>query len=209
MGKKKKANKKSAHNNNASGEDGNGLMVDPARVRFQHSRIRPYFSGCGRSVLGTLEEIRQGKLSPSDLPPIQVIVGPNTKDGPNYFSLNNRRLWVLKECRKEGLLLPTNNQILVRVRKPKSDQEAARYSIQNCALEAKMMLEKPKAPRQQREQVEPDDNGLETKLLHGKMDSLTIGATEEKNPSEDTSEEGDESSDDEPAGPTNRFSALF
>ena len=48
-----------------------------------------------------------------------------------------------------------------------------------------------------------------TKLLHGKMDSLTIGATEEKNPSEDTSEEGDESSDDEPAGPTNRFSALF
>jgi hypothetical protein len=46
--------------------------VDPARVRFQHSRIRPYFSGCGRSVMETLEQIREKGMSPSDLPPIQV-----------------------------------------------------------------------------------------------------------------------------------------
>eukprot|EP00978_Attheya_sp_CCMP212_P016417 scaffold43002_cov30-Attheya_sp.AAC.1 len=45
--------------------------VDPARVRFQHSRIRPYFSGCGRSVMETLEQIREKGMSPSDLPPIQ------------------------------------------------------------------------------------------------------------------------------------------
>jgi hypothetical protein len=48
------------------------LDIDPERIRFQHSRIRPFFSGCGRGVVDTLDEIRQGKLSPSDLPPIQV-----------------------------------------------------------------------------------------------------------------------------------------
>jgi hypothetical protein len=49
-----------------------GLLVDPARVRFQHSRIRPFFSGCGRSVTETLDSIRRNEMSPSDLPPIQV-----------------------------------------------------------------------------------------------------------------------------------------
>jgi len=50
------------------------LDIDPERIRFQHARIRPYFSGCCRGVVETLDEIRQGKLKPSDLPPIQVSV---------------------------------------------------------------------------------------------------------------------------------------
>lgn len=48
------------------------IWVDPVRVRFQHARIRPVFSGCGRSVVGTLESIRRKELAPDDLPPIQV-----------------------------------------------------------------------------------------------------------------------------------------
>lgn len=64
----KKKNKKSER----GGELGNSLWVDPAQVRFQHSRIRPYFSGCGRSVVETLESIRRKEILPSDLPPIQV-----------------------------------------------------------------------------------------------------------------------------------------
>jgi hypothetical protein len=56
----------------ASGKGNQWLYVDPARVRFQHSRIRPSFSGCGRSVEETLESIRNKELAPSDLPPIQV-----------------------------------------------------------------------------------------------------------------------------------------
>jgi hypothetical protein len=56
----------------ASGKGNQWLYVDPARVRFQHSRIRPSFSGCGRSVEETLESIRNNELAPSDLPPIQV-----------------------------------------------------------------------------------------------------------------------------------------
>lgn len=44
---------------------------------------------------------------------------------------------MLKRCREEGLL--ENNLIKVRVRAPKSDAEAARYSLENCAVEAKVM----------------------------------------------------------------------
>jgi hypothetical protein len=51
--------------------EGESAWIDPLRVRFQHARIRPCFS-CGRSVLGTLEEIRRGEIKPTDLPPIQV-----------------------------------------------------------------------------------------------------------------------------------------
>ena len=69
----------------------------------------------------------------------QVIIGPESDDGPWYFSLNNRRLWVFKRLREEGLL--PNNQIAVRVRPPKSEAERARYSLENCALEAKLMRE--------------------------------------------------------------------
>lgn len=48
------------------------IAVDPTRIRFQHSRIRPYFSGCGRSVMETLESIRKGEIQAKDLPAIQV-----------------------------------------------------------------------------------------------------------------------------------------
>ena len=72
-----------------------------------------------------------------------MLVGPDENDGkgPWYFSLNNRRLWVFKQCLKEGLLDNDkyNNTIPVRVRVPKSAAEAERYSVKNCALEAKFM----------------------------------------------------------------------
>jgi hypothetical protein len=107
------------------------------------SRIRVF-------VLGLT---KRGKLEPCDLPPIQILVGrPHDDDdnedddnvnddvGPWYYSLNNRRLWVLKQCHKEGLLDNEryNNLIAARVRRPKSVDEVKRYSIANCALEAKL-----------------------------------------------------------------------
>ena len=139
MGKKGGGKKKKITSSN--GGDNMFAMIDPLKVRFQHSRIRPIFSGCGRSVEATLEEIRQGKLSPEKLPPIQVIAGVGDEEGW-YFTLNNRRLWVLKRCREEGLL--KNNEIRVRVRMPKSAAEAERYSVKNCALEAKFLRERLK-----------------------------------------------------------------
>ena len=211
MGKKKGGKKKSAPAASNS-NDGGGLMVDPARVRFQHARIRPFFSGCGRSVVETLEAIRQNKLSPSDLPPIQVIVGPDTEDGPNYFSLNNRRLWVLKRCREDGLL--PNNQIYVRVRKPKSDQEAARYSIQNCALEAKIMPEKPKVKPTEtedsnNEEAPKQETTDDTTKLADQVEQLAVSPVMDTSKVEDSTSEEESDSDDEPSGPSNRFSALF
>ena len=70
MGKKKSKGKVTTESSSAANED--LIWVDPARVRFQHARIRPYFSGCGRSVQQTLDDMRQGKVLPADIPPIQV-----------------------------------------------------------------------------------------------------------------------------------------
>lgn len=117
--------------------DGAWIEVDPELVRFQHSRIRPYFSGCGRSVHETLELIQKGDLTPNDLPAILVIPIENQ----SYVSLNNRRLWVLKQCRRQGLLEKQNNLIRVRIRYPKSANERERYTFEKCSLEAKFIRE--------------------------------------------------------------------
>lgn len=267
MGKKTKSNKSRKKDVDAQPLDhagisissGDMIWVDPARIRFQHSRIRPVFSGCGRSVVGTLEEIRHGRLSPSDLPPILVIVGrPETneftatmvgdddeddvsgrrsgrrrKQQPRnaslagsqtwYFSLNNRRLWVLKRCREEGLLVTTENKVLVRVREPKSQQELERYCVENCALEAKIMHD-PSGGRdknQKRDGTESNDRQDENTT---KTTVVEMAEEERKTKlpiSEDTASEGDEhdiddsQSDDEDddeddyRAPSNRFGALL
>ncbi len=67
-----KQKKKKSSKSNSAGGGGGFINVDPERIRFQHSRIRPHFSGCGRSVHSTLDAMRDGTLSPYDLPPIQV-----------------------------------------------------------------------------------------------------------------------------------------
>ena len=74
MGRQKgKTNKKNLATRPTSTTNDEGMIwVDVERVRFQHARIRPTFSSCGRSLMETLEAIRQGTLLPSDLPPIQV-----------------------------------------------------------------------------------------------------------------------------------------
>ncbi|CAM9279908.1 unnamed protein product [Discosporangium mesarthrocarpum] len=113
--------------------------VDPRRIRFAHSKIKPVFSGCGRTIEKTLEEIRTGKTSPSDLPLITVIHDPaDTSSGePWFFSLNNRRLYVLKVCQEEGLLGPLG-LVPVRVRGMKA-HERERYTVEKCSLTAKFI----------------------------------------------------------------------
>ena len=104
--------------------------VDPREVRFAHARIKPIFSGCGRTIDFTLDEIRSGRLSPSDLPTITVI-----NNGGTLVSLNNRRLNVFKACREEGIL----ETIYVRLRQPKP-AEVERYTPLNCSLNAKFLF---------------------------------------------------------------------
>ena len=149
--------------------------------------------------MDTMEEIRQGKLEPNALPPIQVLIGPTTDDdqGPWYFSLNNRRLWILKQCYKEGLL--DNNTIAVRVRLPKSDAERERYCIQNCALEAKFIREsnpnkKKKAMVKAKEKVKSDTDSKDredTTQLTNDFSQMSTAIKEEDNDSSDESSDDD------------------
>ena len=113
---------------------GNGLIdIDPDCIRFTHARIRPYFTGCGRRVEDTLADIIAGKMSINDFPKITVILNQGT-----YFSLNNRRLYVLKDLRLRGLL--PGNVIGARV-KEALEREKDRYKVERCSLVARIMKE--------------------------------------------------------------------
>jgi hypothetical protein len=155
----------------------------------------------------------------------QVIVGPEDDEGPWYFSLNNRRLWVLKQCREEGLL--ENNLIRVRVRQPKSGSEEERYTLENCAVEAKFIREKDPKQNERKESRVPGDSdqasseGQQQTSKHGNEFAASCLDTKRR-----VSEEGDvpgdirqdpyedssssESEDSSETGAiTNRFSALM
>ena len=108
-------------------------LIDPIGIYFTHSRIRPFFSGCGRRVKDTIMDIETGKLDISNLPMITIL-----RNGEFYFSLNNRRLYVLKELRKKGIL--DKNQIKVRI-KQANMQECNRYVASKCSLQASIMKE--------------------------------------------------------------------
>ena len=116
-------------------------------------------------------------------------MGPETEDGPSYFSLNNRRLWVLKRCREEGLL--ENNLMQVRVRKAKSDAELARYSIENCALEAKIMKE----GRRRKETIVPaeykiDDGKPNPREMHESSSEISRNVEDQFSDSDGSSSSG-------------------
>jgi len=71
-----------------------------------------------------------------------------------YFSLNNRRLYVLKELRKKGLI--PNNHIKVRI-KQANMQEATRYVASKCSLNASIMKEYKKSDNSNNNNGDDDD----------------------------------------------------
>ena len=211
---------------------GDGIYIDPIRIRYQHSKIRPIFSGCGRSLDETLNMIRNKEMKPSDLPPIQVIIGTDedttaNSNEPWYFSLNNRRLWIFKKCREEGILEETNNLIWVRVRQPKSLQEKQRYTIQNCSLDAKVMplktkknkknnnknkkSDKKKSDKGNESDKDDDDDhrGREVNPKTAATKVSNIGPTNESSNSDEADSDDDESDDEDDNVVVNRFSALM
>jgi hypothetical protein len=111
----------------------NTISIDPNVVMYTHSRIRPIFTGCGGRLEDTLLDIVENRLRVEDLPPITVI-----ENEGNYFSLNNRRLYVLRQLRSQGLL--TNNSVQVHL-KPALEREKKKYTPENCVMEAKIMIE--------------------------------------------------------------------
>jgi hypothetical protein len=111
------------------------IDIDPEIIYFTHSRVRPFFTGCNKRIEQTLDEIREGVTKISDIPLITVI----SNDG-NYFSLNNRRLYLFKTLKKEGLLTREKNMIRAQL-KPALEKEKTRYLPGRCSLEAKLMKE--------------------------------------------------------------------
>lgn len=144
MGKSSKGNGSSS-----SGSKDSMLEIDPECIRFTHARIRPFFTGCGRRIEDTLADIIEGKISVNDLPKITVILNEGT-----YFSLNNRRLYVLKELRCKGLL--KGNMIGARL-KVALDREKDKYKIERCSLFAKIMRENAVADKCEAGEVGVDD----------------------------------------------------
>ena len=104
--------------------------------RFTHARIRPFFTGCGKAITATLNDIIEGRLSVEDLPMITVL-----ENNGFYFSLNNRRLYVLKALREGGYLESKNNLVKVRLKVP-LQREIERYNVERCCLQAKIMTTK-------------------------------------------------------------------
>lgn len=96
------------------------IEIDPDIIYHTHSKIRNRFSGCGKLVEDTLKEIISGKTKIDDLPMITV-----EYDGKNYYSLNNRRLYVIKQCKKIGIIKTIN----VRVKKVNQNKYINTYSL--------------------------------------------------------------------------------
>ena len=112
------------------------IRIDPLVIRFTHARIRPYFTGCGMRIEDTISQLLSGETKLSDLPLITVI----ENDG-EYYSLNNRRLYVLKTLRNLGKL--EENQVEC-VWKEALERERKRYTPINCCLTARIMRENNK-----------------------------------------------------------------
>jgi hypothetical protein len=96
------------------------IEIDPDIIYHTHSKIRNRFSGCGKLIEDTITEIISGKTKIEDLPIITV-----EYDGKNYYSLNNRRLYVIKHCKKIGLI----KTILVRIKKVNPNKYTNTYSL--------------------------------------------------------------------------------
>ncbi|KAI8914375.1 hypothetical protein EDD86DRAFT_273454 [Gorgonomyces haynaldii] len=108
------------------------MDIDPAIIYFTHSKIRNRFSGCGKLLQETLEEILNGTTTVAQIPKIRVIYDQETD---RYYSLNNRRLWLFKQLKQLGKL----DTILVELRRPETKQEA-RLGKQTLSLNAKPCL---------------------------------------------------------------------
>ena len=165
----KKGKKKISTSASSSGSaEGALVQLKPSQILYTYGKLLPYFSGCGRTLQGTLDQIVSGEMTAADLPAIAVIsaevsvggdkaggdkekgggdddgwsseeegrgkrgkgkrrggggggASGNAKRAPEketrFYSTNNRRLWVLKQCEERGLLGPEGT-IGVRLQRP-------------------------------------------------------------------------------------------
>ena len=108
-----------------------------------------YFSGCGKRIVDTIDEIVTGKITVKDLPIITV--HPCSTNPDAFFSLNNRRLYVFKELMKQGKL----NTIEARLKPlPGGKRNQDRYTEEKCSKNCKIMKKKEIVDENDKSQVE-------------------------------------------------------
>ena len=71
-------------------------LLKPSQIHFTHTKISNKFTGCGKTVNTTLQEIVNGKTLIDSIPKIKVFYFNNGNE-IKYLSENNRRLWVFKQ----------------------------------------------------------------------------------------------------------------
>jgi hypothetical protein len=108
------------------------INLDPAGIYFTHAKIKPHFS-TGKSIMDTYQEIATNKISASDIPIINVYC-VNDK----YYSLNNRRLYLFKMCKNNGLL--PENVIKVNLKKIPSKKVLQRFLTNDYSLVTKPII---------------------------------------------------------------------
>ena len=129
MGTKKKSRQTNSGNISVRRAPHTEVSVDINDIRFTHSKVFPNFSGCGVTLEETLRRLLCGEMDITKLPKITVV---QSSTHPNvYYTLNNRRLWVLKELRCADII----SSVVVRLRQM-TPREQTKYTIDRCTLEA-------------------------------------------------------------------------
>lgn len=122
--------------------DSRYVWLDPSVIYFTHAKISRSFSGCGRLINDTILEITDGRTSIDQIPTITVLqCGDKSDNSSAFFTLNNRRLYVLKHLRSIGFLEQFDNKVKVRLKVAKK-REIERYRIDRCSLTASFMGQK-------------------------------------------------------------------
>ena len=68
--------------------------IDPFQVRFSQASVKPQFRD-GSSIAELADALRDGKIQPSDIPPIRLV----KRDGLLY-TIDNRRLLAFQLAKK-------------------------------------------------------------------------------------------------------------
>lgn len=149
---------------------------------FTHKRISRSFSGCGALINDTIDDIVNGELAVEDLPQITVL---QCKE--HVFSLNNRRLYVLKKLRSMGLL----ETVQVRLKAAKKREEE-KYTIERCSLTAsflgegkesegigKVKAEHDHKDEQEQEQDQKQEEGQKPEYLNGSFQDLRVSSVDD------------------------------
>lgn len=105
--------------------------IKPSQIYFTHSKICGKFTGCGKLLTDTLNEIVTNQTSVNQIPQIKVFY--TEIDGMiKYYSENNRRLWLFKQLEQ------LNKLTVISVRLEKTTNK--KYINNTHSLNAKIVF---------------------------------------------------------------------